>query len=48
MRYPLSVKSKSVETSGIPRDYKEASVSMYGMDLKRMQRLFLLHIQSMC
>ena len=24
MRYPLSVKSKSVETSGIPRDYKEA------------------------
>lgn len=24
MRYPLSVKSKSVETSGIPGDYKEA------------------------
>ena len=24
MTYPLSVKSKSVETSGIPRDYKEA------------------------
>lgn len=47
MRYPLSVKSKSVETSGIPRDYKEA-LCEYGMDLKRMQRLFLLHIQSMC
>ena len=46
MRYPLSVKAlKRQEFQGI---IKKPSVSMYGMDLKRMQRLFLLHIQSMC
>ena len=39
MRYPLSVKSKSVETSEFQGIIKKPSVSMYGMDLKRMQPL---------